>query len=659
MIIPMKRVCLIVQEKEQKEALLKLRGLGLMHVESTNATSDGLSGAHWRKTEINDAFGLAETYLPQNTKKSGPEDEKSETEATHNNVTHHEHLMEGAKEHEYIEAEETEEVNEPGKYYPDEEPGRLFIADRILRMDNYRQILEVNRLILVKERDRIANWGSFHPEEIAELSAFFGCPLKLYQAPPYAVEGIPEETRYIKICDDSFSSYIMTLGGDIPGLQPFSLPDRSLSQIENEITEIGEKLAEIDRQVKILASHTDMLEKEKEAVESRIDFEAALAEFVNIDEDLHEHNASYLRGYTLAEDAGKLKEAAGKHGWGFIAYDPLPENNAPVKLRHSAAGKIISPVMGFLDILPGYHEPDISGWFLLFFTVFFGIIFGDAVYGSLLLAIALAGIFRTRKKGIPDMLMLLLLLAISNTVWGVMTCSWLGIPAADLPQILKDISLTAISPAKNDKASIDQNLKIMFFTLALIHLSIAHVCNMIRHIRARNLKFLAEIGCFAIICGVYNLILFLVVSNSSRSIPFLPVSIYLIAGGVLLNLFFSYYEGHFGKSVLNGLSNIMSVILNVSNTFSDIMSYIRLWALGLAGSSIASMVSKMASPMLTGFLVFAGILIITFGHGLNMVLNTLSVMIHGVRLNILEFSLHAGVSWSGIAYKPFAETVKK
>jgi V/A-type H+-transporting ATPase subunit I len=98
--------------------------------------------------------------------------------------------------------------------------------------------------------------------------------------------------------------------------------------------------------------------------------------------------------------------------------------------------------------------------------------------------------------------------------------------------------------------------------------------------------------------------------------------------------------------------------LGITNVFSDIMSYIRLWAVGLAGGAIASTVNTMAGPMLGGFLMFAGIILLVFGHGLNLILNVLSVLVHGVRLNTLEFSGHLGLSWSGTAYKPFAEKVK-
>jgi V/A-type H+-transporting ATPase subunit I len=155
------------------------------------------------------------------------------------------------------------------------------------------------------------------------------------------------------------------------------------------------------------------------------------------------------------------------------------------------------------------------------------------------------------------------------------------------------------------------------------------------------------------LAGMYNVVLFLVASNNYRKIPFLPPSMYLIVGGFLLTFVFANYDGSIGRSILDSLKNIISVVLGITNVFSDIMSYIRLWAVGLAGAAISSTVNQMASPLLGNFLVFLGILLLVFGHGLNVILNILSVVVHGVRLNTLEFSGHLGLSWSGTAYKPF------
>jgi V/A-type H+-transporting ATPase subunit I len=272
--------------------------------------------------------------------------------------------------------------------------------------------------------------------------------------------------------------------------------------------------------------------------------------------------------------------------------------------------------------------------------------------------IVIVGMIMSRKKGkgVPQALKLFLMLSISNIVWGTLTCTWFGIDLAILPQFLKDISLSYFSPAKtSDAAMITQNLQLFCFSLGLLHLTIAHIIGIIRRTKSKSLKVFAEIGTLSIVWGIYNVVLFLVVSNDTRSFPMLPVSLYLIAGGFVLCFMFNSYEGNLGKSILASCQNIIGMVLSITNAFSDVMSYIRLWAVGLAGAAIATTINDMAGPMLGNFLIFAGLILLVAGHGINYVLAVMGVVVHGVRLNTLEFSGHVGVTWSGTRFKPFAE----
>ena len=124
-----------------------------------------------------------------------------------------------------------------------------------------------------------------------------------------------------------------------------------------------------------------------------------------------------------------------------------------------------------------------------------------------------------------------------------------------------------------------------------------------------------------------------------------------------MSFVFANYEGNIVKSIVASLKDIVSVLLGIFNLFSDIVSYIRLWAVGLAGAAISATVNELAGPMLGKFsLMIFAIILLVFGHGLNMILNVLSVIVHGIRLNTLEFSSHLGMSWSGYKFKPFEET---
>jgi V/A-type H+-transporting ATPase subunit I len=151
------------------------------------------------------------------------------------------------------------------------------------------------------------------------------------------------------------------------------------------------------------------------------------------------------------------------------------------------------------------------------------------------------------------------------------------------------------------------------------------------------------------------------------TVPVGLIEISLIAIGFAMSFAFSNYEGSIIASILESCKNIISVLLGVVNVFSDIVSYIRLWAVGLAGAAISGTVNQLSEQI---FGIGAGniighaimfilvIVLLVFGHGLNMILNVLSVIVHGVRLNTLEFCTHIGMSWSGKKYQPFADRNK-
>jgi len=115
----------------------------------------------------------------------------------------------------------------------------------------------------------------------------------------------------------------------------------------------------------------------------------------------------------------------------------------------------------------------------------------------------------------------------------------------------------------------------------------------------------------------------------------------------------------FVKGLLSGLGGFFTTFLNTISAFSNIMSYIRLFAVGMASVAIAQSFNSMASGMLGGWALPAGLLILVIGHSLNLVMGLLSVVVHGVRLNLLEFSGQLGMEWTGIAYEPFAQTVEE
>ena len=233
-----------------------------------------------------------------------------------------------------------------------------------------------------------------------------------------------------------------------------------------------------------------------------------------------------------------------------------------------------------------------------------------------------------------------------------------------------NLSFAPVSSAKIGKDAADKNQQVFCFMLALIQLSVAHIKCFIAD--RKSLKGLGDLGSLLQLWGMFYVVMSMVVDSANYPLiangatipafgfdlpPFIPtLALGVLAFGFVLSFIFSNYEGSVGKSILESCKNIISVLLGIVNVFSDIVSYIRLWAVALAGAAISSTVNTMAGPILgkLTFVIF-GIILLVFGHGLNMILNVLSVIVHGVRLNTLEFSQHLGMTWSGIKYSPFKE----
>jgi V/A-type H+-transporting ATPase subunit I len=435
------------------------------------------------------------------------------------------------------------------------------------------------------------------------------------------------------------------------------VPEKSIGEIDSLVSGIQERLCGIESSLTFFAGNSEFIQAELKELQVKIEFETARRGMDVLEDAPPQYAVSWITGFVPSADMEILKQAASENCWALFIEDPGPDDMVPTRLRNNRFVRLLNPLTDFLEITPAYNEVDISGWFLFFFTIFFGMIFGDAFYGALFVLGAIIGIIKTRKKGVPPILKLVLLLGTSNFAWGLFTCTWLGLEPDKIPEALQRLSLPLISnvtaaESEFNAGIVRQNLMILCFSLALLQLCIGHIIAIAHN---RSLKILADIGSIAMLAGMYGIVLSLIASNEYRQIPLLPPCVYLLGGGFVLNFIFAGYEGSIGKSVLDGFKNFISMILGIANVFSDIMSYIRLWAVGLAGAAIASTVNSMAGPMLghLAFFIF-GIILVVFGHSLNLVLNALSVLVHGVRLNTLEFSGHAGLTWAGTAYKPFS-----
>lgn len=640
MIVQMKKVSIVVLNKERKEALKQLKKVGVVHLEQLEGKGEQL--AAFKEASSN---AVSAVSLLNDIKLS--------------------------KKHEKPAKLSNEEISEKCK--------------EVIALSEQKKKLQEEIASDSAELERFAFWGDVSPADFAYLKEK-GVSLRMYEIPEDKYNLIDENSK--TICVNRNKKLVRFLLLDAADERPASfpaeafevpMPQISTEELKLRVQQDNEQINKINAKFAELAYYVPQMKELESVLKSDIEFETVYSgmgqETEGKDTDL-----AWISGYVPVDSFAQLEDAAKTNSWAFAYSDPAEDDEVPTKLKNNKFVSLIYPLTDFLGTVPGYHEYDISGWFLLFFTIFFGMIFGDGGYGAIVTVAALILILKSalKKQEPSPMMCLVLLLGLATVVWGTATCSWFGLSVEQLPDWLVKLSVPPISNAYNEtwlpfwsndvsKGTLTtaQNLQIFCFTLGFLQLSVAHVKGMIRY--HKSLKVLGEFGSLLQLWGMFYVVLNMVVSSSIFAfdeiiygIPIGTVSIALVAVGFALSFIFSNYDGSVGKSILESCKNIISVLLGVVNVFSDIVSYIRLWAVGLAGAAISNTVNTMAGPILGHAVLFlAAVLLLVFGHGLNMILNLLSVIVHGVRLNTLEFSNHLGMSWSGFKYAPFSETENK
>ncbi len=589
MIVPMQHVTILCLENGKKQTLEVLRELGLLHI--------------------------TQSSVP-------PETHAAETDA----VRQVEQALDA------LELAHTHIHDEPAT--PTSPPQPSNILDLVTELLHRQHAVEEQLADCHHQKHIIEPFGNFDPACLDDLRAK-GIHVKLLRVSDPQTLAVPEGVVVREIsnsnkghCMVAISQQEFEIDGSIA-----ALPEKSLAEIETELDALQTELADIHAELCELSVHIETLQKERLKRKDQLAFvrtQAALAEHGKI---------VSLAGFCPRKKLENIWQVANQHGWAITARDPKPGEDVPTLLQMPRWVEPIKAVFQVISILPGYWESDISSIFLIFFSIFFAILIGDAGYGLLFLAITIFARLKLPKAPAYPFV-LFAILSTTTLIWGSLTGNWFGIAPDSLPALLRAPHLDVFKGAE----ARDLVIRICFIIGAL-HLTVAHIWNAIA--LAPALKALAQIGWIGLVWSMFFTALNLVLAEPVPAFfaPMLIVSVVLI-------LLFMTAPKDFKSDWIHHAMFPLSMV----NCFVDIVSYIRLFAVGLASLSVAASFNDMA--MQIGFSriwtvpVFA--LILLLGHGLNIVLCALGILVHGVRLNTLEFSMHKNVEWKGFAYKPFA-----
>ena len=504
--------------------------------------------------------------------------------------------------------------------------------------------LEVDRNQLAqlrKDRDECKPWGNFNVNDIEKL-AQQGLKLHFYKAkaidPEWAVQYALSE-----ISNDGSNTYFVVVSDqneyEFP-LKELPAPTRDCAAIEKEIAALEDDIAAKERHLSELKCHEDDLRKEMDKIASRLDLHLAHVAGEKAAEDY----ITVFEGFapTVVEPA--LREMLDKENVFYVADKAKADDNPPIKLKNN---KFVSMFELLTDMYgrPKYDEFDPTVFISIFFMLFFAFCMGDMGYGLVLIGASLA-----LKKMLGNIAPLGITLGIATTVVGflfhtffsvdMLTWSW-------LPDAVKSVMLPS------QIAGYDGTM-VLALLVGIVHICLAMIVKTYQSTKVKGFaNSLSTWGWTLLIVGgviVGGLALMGVMDKAVTKWVIIVI-------GVLSALGIFFLNDLHRNPLLNFGSGLWETYNTATGLLGDVLSYLRLYALGLAGAKLGEAFNAIGVQALgdggAGWIAF--ILIVVVGHTLNVAMCVLGAFVHPLRLNFLEFFKNSGYEGSGRNYNPLGE----
>jgi V/A-type H+/Na+-transporting ATPase subunit I len=416
---------------------------------------------------------------------------------------------------------------------------------------------------------------------------------------------------------------------------------------EFEIHSLNERLAELEEKIKVIEENKDHLAGM--AIPVLRNKSKELATSIEFYEVLEMHTLSegdgkikILDGWVPKSEQAKLINYLDKKGILYSNQFYSSGEEPPVQLVNGKFAKLFEPI-GELFSLPKYAELDLTVYFAPFFMMFFGFCLGDAGYGiAMFTASTIYKLFASKK--LKPYLALGQYFGAATFVMGILFGNFFGI------ELGKVAFLSGFNPLFLDSS------KIFMLSLIVGGVQIMFGLGIKAANQIRQKGFLFALGSIGWIVLIINFALFsfIIGENVAGSGPLGIIKKVIYIASALLVLVFTDPSAKIHLRLAGGLWSFYSTITGI---FGDLLSYIRLFALGLSSSILGLVVNKMAVAFgeisVIGPVLF--VLIIVFGHAGNLAISSLGSFVHPLRLTLVEFYKNAGFSGGGKKYNPFSK----
>lgn len=473
------------------------------------------------------------------------------------------------------------------------------------------------------------------------------------------INSLPQQTYVFAVCkSDKVSkceAILREIGFSRPKTSYHGIPSEEIESQEKLIEKLDEEIADTENEI---ISYADS----RDDIKFMTDYYAMRAEKYNVLSKLSQRNHVFVISGYVPQNLAKDLSASLEHNYSVAVEVLDAEDDAPILLKNAYVTEPVETVVKTFA-MPRNGEIDPTSIMAFFYYVFFGLMLSDAAYGLIMVigcGLALAK-FKNMELGMKKSLRMFMYCGISTTFWGVMFGSYFGDAVAVVSSTFFGHEVT-IPPVWFEPVNDPMRMLMFSFLLGIIHLFTGLGVKLYQCIKAKDyMSALTDCIFWYMLVGggivyLFHVDMFLSMAGLSTKLPtvWANVAAIIAAAGALGIILLTARSGGVGKRLAKGAY----ALYGVTSWLSDILSYSRLLALGLATGVIATVFNKMGS-MFGGGIIGAIIFILVFaiGHTLNIGVNLLGAYVHTNRLQFVEFfgKFYEG---GGREFKPFAANTK-
>ncbi len=506
-------------------------------------------------------------------------------------------------------------------------------VDRILSLRDKKEWLKLHYHHLEKQIKSQSVWGDFSVDTIRKLTEnkVF---IRLFVASEKKFS--PEWTNQHNIFVINRISPLIYFAlvsetDEIPELdaEEIRIPEESVNQLKRHQEQAKAELADVENELTALSvNQIGAVERYQLEIEQSIDLQKVLGNTKTAVDD----HVKIVEAYAPVDETKALEEYLDKNEIAWITEKADPADRIPIKQKNNRFAKLYEPV-GKLFSLPSYTEMDLTPFFAPFFMMFFGFCLGDLGYGLVIVAGA-TWYKRKAKEDLKPILSLAQFLGIGTIILGTLTGTFFG------------INLLEVESLGNLRKIMLDSQKVFYLSLAvgMFQIMFGMALKAANNYRLFGWQYaMLPIGWLVMLFGIIDAALVKMLPGINMFIIYVGIGIIIIFSDPASGIF-----GRIGKGIWE--------LYGISGIFGDVLSYVRLFALGISGAILGFVVNTIALQIKDSYPIIGPIFFVIFlivGHGANLLISSLGAFVHPMRLTFVEFYKNAGFAGGGKEYTPF------